>query len=213
MVRNGQVSAPIVIGRDHLDSGSFASLIARPSRWPWQRRHRRLAVLNALVTRQVGPRGQHPPRWRRRYRPVDPRRNVVVADGTDLAAEKLARVLVATPAWAGFATPTPAPRASDVAAERGVRIPMTESADEGYCSRHRHGRHPCCAGGRERVTVEEFGDTGYAAVHRRSHRHDRHANGAGWPPTRSACRCGSRRSKWATTLATPTSRVFRSPRG
>ena len=34
MVANGEVSAPIVIGRDHLDSGSVASPIARPRRWP-----------------------------------------------------------------------------------------------------------------------------------------------------------------------------------
>jgi urocanate hydratase len=50
-----------------------------------------------------------------------------VADGTDLAAEKLARVLVADPgtgvirhADAGYE------RAVDVAHERGVRIPMLE---------------------------------------------------------------------------------------
>jgi urocanate hydratase len=52
---------------------------------------------------------------------------VVVADGTDLAAQKLGRVLVTDPgmgvirhADAGYQ------RAIDVAAERGVRIPMTE---------------------------------------------------------------------------------------
>jgi urocanate hydratase len=52
---------------------------------------------------------------------------VVVADGTDLAAQKLSRVLVTDPgmgvirhADAGYQI------ATDVAAERGVRIPMTE---------------------------------------------------------------------------------------
>ena len=54
---------------------------------------------------------------------------VCVADGTDLAAEKLARVLTADPgtgvmrhADAGYE------RARDVAHERGVRIPMDESS-------------------------------------------------------------------------------------
>jgi urocanate hydratase len=52
---------------------------------------------------------------------------VAVADGTDLAAEKLARVLVADPgmgvirhADAGY------DRAIEVADQRGVRIPMRE---------------------------------------------------------------------------------------
>ena len=54
---------------------------------------------------------------------------VVVADGTELAAQKLSRVLVTDPgmgvirhADAGYE------RAIDVAAERGVRIPMREHA-------------------------------------------------------------------------------------
>jgi urocanate hydratase len=60
---------------------------------------------------------------------------VCVADGTDLAAEKLARVLVADPgtgvmrhADAGYG------RAIEVAEERGVRIPMLEGpvAVEGF---------------------------------------------------------------------------------
>jgi urocanate hydratase len=52
---------------------------------------------------------------------------VTVADGTDLAAQKLARVLTNDPGMgvirhvdAGY------PRAEEVAAERGVRIPMRE---------------------------------------------------------------------------------------
>ena len=54
---------------------------------------------------------------------------VVVADGTDLAAQKLERVLTTDPgmgvvrhADAGYA------RAIEVARERGVRIPMLEDA-------------------------------------------------------------------------------------
>ena len=53
---------------------------------------------------------------------------VVVADGTDLAAEKLSRVLLSDPgmgvirhADAGY------DRAINVAGERGVRLPMRES--------------------------------------------------------------------------------------
>ncbi len=129
LVRSGEVKAPIVIGRDHLDSGSVAS----PNReteamadgtdavadWP---------LLNALVNTSAGASwvsihhgggvgigySQHAGM-------------VVVADGTDLAAEKLARVLTTDPgmgvirhADAGYA------RAIEVAEERGVRIPMRE---------------------------------------------------------------------------------------
>ena len=130
LVRTGEVKAPIVIGRDHLDSGSVAS----PNReteamldgtdavadWP---------LLNALVNTAAGATwvsihhgggvgigySQHAGM-------------VVVADGTDLAAEKLARVLTTDPgmgvirhADAGYE------RAIEVAEERGVRIPMREA--------------------------------------------------------------------------------------
>jgi urocanate hydratase len=130
LVRNGQVKAPIVIGRDHLDSGSVAS----PNReteamadgtdavadWP---------LLNALVNTAAGATwvsihhgggvgigySQHAGM-------------VVVADGTDLAAQKLERVLTADPGMgvirhvdAGYE------RAIEVAGERGVRIPIRET--------------------------------------------------------------------------------------
>jgi urocanate hydratase len=130
LVRTGEVSAPIVIGRDHLDSGSVAS----PNReteamldgsdaiadWP---------LLNALANTASGATwvsihhgggtgigySQHAGM-------------VVVADGTDLAAEKLARVLTTDPGFgvirhadAGYE------RAIEVARERGVRIPMRDS--------------------------------------------------------------------------------------
>ncbi|HEX5589624.1 MAG TPA: urocanate hydratase [Candidatus Limnocylindrales bacterium] len=130
LVRTGEVSAPIVIGRDHLDSGSVAS----PNReteamldgtdavadWP---------LLNALVNTAAGATwvsihhgggvgigySQHAGM-------------VVVADGTELAARKLERVLATDPAMgvlrhadAGY------DRAIEVAEERGVRVPMLEA--------------------------------------------------------------------------------------
>ena len=129
LVRTGEVSAPIVIGRDHLDSGSVAS----PNReteamldgsdavadWP---------LLNALVNTAAGATwvsihhgggtgigySQHAGM-------------VVVADGTDLAARKLERVLTTDPAMgvlrhvdAGYE------RAIEVARERGVHVPMLD---------------------------------------------------------------------------------------
>jgi urocanate hydratase len=129
LVRTGAVKAPIVIGRDHLDAGSVAS----PNReteamadgsdaiadWP---------LLNALVNTAAGATwvsihhgggvgigySQHAGM-------------VVVADGTDLAARKLERVLTTDPGMgvvrhvdAGY------DRATVVARERGIRIPMLE---------------------------------------------------------------------------------------
>jgi urocanate hydratase len=127
LVRNGKVKAPIVIGRDHLDAGSVAS----PNRetegmkdgsdaiadWP---------ILNALLNTAAGA------TW------VSVHHGggvgigysihagmVVVADGTDAAAERLRRVLTTDPgtgvmrhADAGYE------RAIEVARERGVDIPM-----------------------------------------------------------------------------------------
>jgi len=131
LVRAGEVGAPIVIGRDHLDAGSVAS----PNReteamadgsdavadWP---------LLNALVNTAAGATwvsihhgggvgigySQHAGM-------------VVVADGTPLAAEKLERVLTTDPAMgvlrhvdAGY------PRAVQVATERTIRVPMLPQA-------------------------------------------------------------------------------------
>ena len=129
MVANGEVSAPIVIGRDHLDCGSVASPYRETEAmqdgsdaiadWP---------LLNALVNTASGAswvslhhgggvgigRSMHAGQ-------------VSVADGTPLAAQKLARVLTNDPGMgvirhvdAGYDT------AENVAAERGVRIPMSE---------------------------------------------------------------------------------------
>jgi urocanate hydratase len=129
LVRSGKVSAPIVIGRDHLDSGSVAS----PNRETESMRDGSDAIadwplLNALVNTASGASwvsihhgggtgigySQHAGM-------------VVVADGTDLAARKLERVLTTDPGTgvmrhvdAGYE------RAIEVARERGVRIPMLE---------------------------------------------------------------------------------------
>jgi urocanate hydratase len=129
MVRSGEISAPIVIGRDHLDSGSVASPYRETEAmvdesdaiadWP---------LLNALVNTAAGA------TWVSIHHGggVGIGRSihagmVCVADGSELAAEKLDRVLTADPgtgvmrhADAGYE------RAVSVAAERGVRIPMHE---------------------------------------------------------------------------------------
>ena len=76
MVASGEISAPIVIGRDHLDSGSVASPVPG-DRGDGRRlrRDRRLAAAQRagqrLVRRDLGV---HPPRRRGRDRPVAPRR-------------------------------------------------------------------------------------------------------------------------------------------
>ncbi|WP_448613861.1 urocanate hydratase [Modestobacter sp. URMC 112] len=130
MVASGEICAPVVIGRDHLDCGSVASPYRETEAmadgsdaiadWP---------LLNALVNTASGAswvsihhgggvgigRSLHAGQ-------------VSVADGTELAAAKLARVLTNDPGTgvirhvdAGY------DRAEDVARERGVRIPMREA--------------------------------------------------------------------------------------
>jgi urocanate hydratase len=129
MVASGELKAPVVIGRDHLDCGSVAS--------PYRETEAMLdgsdaiadwAVLNALVNTASGAswvsfhhgggvgigRSLHAGQ-------------VCVADGTPLAAEKIERVLTNDPAMgvirhvdAGY------DRAAEVASERGVRVPMRE---------------------------------------------------------------------------------------
>jgi urocanate hydratase len=127
MVRTGELRAPIVIGRDHLDSGSVAS----PYRETEDMRDGSDAIadwplLNALLNTAAGA------SWVSIHHGggVGIGRSihagmVCVADGSDLAAEKLERVLTCDPgtgvmrhADAGYQ------RARDVAAERGIRIPM-----------------------------------------------------------------------------------------
>jgi urocanate hydratase len=134
MVRRGELRAPIVIGRDHLDSGSVASPYRETEAmldgsdaiadWP---------LLNALVNTSSGA------TWVSIHHGggVGIGRSihagmVALADGTDLADQKLERVLTTDPGMgvirhvdAGYE------RAQQVAAERNVRIPMTEGAREG----------------------------------------------------------------------------------
>jgi urocanate hydratase len=133
LVRSGQVRAPIVIGRDHLDSGSVAS----PNRetegmrdgtdavsdWP---------ILNALINAVGGATwvsfhhgggvgigySQHAGQ-------------VIVADGTDAAAARLERVLTTDPGMgvvrhvdAGY------PEAIAAARRHGIKIPMMKGNDQ-----------------------------------------------------------------------------------
>jgi urocanate hydratase len=129
MVASGELSAPIVIGRDHLDSGSVASPYRETEAmadgsdaiadWP---------LLNALVNTASGASwvSIHHGGGVGMGRSIHAGQ-VSVADGTDLAAQKLERVLINDPgmgvirhADAGYE------HAIAVAAERGVRIPMQE---------------------------------------------------------------------------------------
>jgi urocanate hydratase len=126
LVASGRISAPIVIGRDHLDSGSVASPYRETEAmldgsdaiadWP---------ILNALLNTSSGAtwvsvhHGGGVGIGRSIHAGV-----VAVADGTDLAAQKLERVLtndpgtgVARHADAGY------DRATQVARERGVDLP------------------------------------------------------------------------------------------
>ena len=127
MVASGELKAPIVIGRDHLDSGSVAS----PNRetegmkdgsdaigdWP---------ILNALINTAAGA------TWVSFHHGGGVgigyslhAGQVIVADGTPEAARRLERVLTVDPGMgvvrhvdAGYE------RAIEVARERGVKIPM-----------------------------------------------------------------------------------------
>jgi urocanate hydratase len=129
MVARGEVSAPIVIGRDHLDSGSVAS----PNReteamldgsdaiadWP---------LLNALINAVGGA------TWVSIHHGGGVgigysihAGQVIVADGTEAAARRLERVLTTDPgmgvvrhADAGY------PEAIEFAKTHGIRIPMSE---------------------------------------------------------------------------------------
>ncbi|MBK3384914.1 urocanate hydratase [Streptomyces albidoflavus] len=129
MVASGELSAPIVLGRDHLDSGSVASPYRETegmldgsdaiADWP---------LLNALVNTASGATwvSLHHGGGVGMGRSIHAGQ-VCVADGTDLAAAKLERVLTNDPAM-GVLRHTDAgyPHASEVARERGVRVPMNE---------------------------------------------------------------------------------------
>jgi urocanate hydratase len=129
LVASGEIAAPIVIGRDHLDCGSVASPYRETEAmadgsdaiadWP---------LLNAMVIVASGA------SWVSIHhgggvgigRSIHAGQ-VTVADGTPLAAEKLVRVLTNDPGMgvirhvdAGY------DRAAEVASERDVRVPMRE---------------------------------------------------------------------------------------
>src|SRR6516165_1795306 len=131
MVKSGDVKAPIVLGRDHLDCGSVASPYRETEAmadgsdaiadWP---------LLNALVNTASGA------SWVSIHhgggvgigRSIHAGQ-VCVADGSEQAAQKLERVLTNDPAMgvirhadAGYE------QASAVAVQRGVRVPMADQA-------------------------------------------------------------------------------------
>ncbi|TXK04486.1 urocanate hydratase [Microbacterium mitrae] len=130
MVASGELSAPIVIGRDHLDSGSVASPYRETESmkdgsdaiadWP---------LLNALLNTASGA------SWVSIHhgggvgigRSIHAGQ-VTVADGSALAAEKIERVLTNDPGTgvmrhvdAGY------DHAADIARERGLTIPMMDA--------------------------------------------------------------------------------------
>jgi urocanate hydratase len=127
MVRSGELKAPIVIGRDHLDSGSVAS----PNRETEAMRDGSDAVsdwplLNALLNTASGAtwvslhHGGGVGMGYSQHAGV-----VIVCDGTDAAAQRIARVLWNDPgtgvmrhADAGYAD------AVDAAREQGLNLPM-----------------------------------------------------------------------------------------
>jgi urocanate hydratase len=130
MVASGELKAPIVIGRDHLDCGSVASPYRETEAmadgsdaiadWP---------LLNAMVNVASGASwvSIHHGGGVGMGRSIHAGQ-VAVADGTALAGEKLLRVLTNDPGMgvirhvdAGYDI------AVDVADERGVRIPMREN--------------------------------------------------------------------------------------
>ena len=131
LVREGKVSAPIVIGRDHLDSGSVASPYRETEAmkdgtdavadWP---------LLNALTSASSGA------SWTSIHhgggvgigRSIHAGQ-VGLADGTDLAELKLERLLTNDPAMGVFRHADAGyERAIEVADERGVRVPMMDAA-------------------------------------------------------------------------------------
>jgi urocanate hydratase len=129
LVKSGDLSAPVVLGRDHLDCGSVASPYRETEAmadgsdaiadWP---------LLNALVNTASGA------SWVSIHhgggvgigRSIHAGQ-VCVADGTEQAGQKLERVLTNDPAM-GVIRHTDAgyDRAAEVAAQRGVRVPMAD---------------------------------------------------------------------------------------
>jgi urocanate hydratase len=131
LVASGEVQAPIALGRDHLDAGSVASPYRETEAmldgsdaiadWP---------LLNAMLNVASGATwvSIHHGGGVGMGRSIHAGQ-VCVADGTDLAREKLTRVLTNDPgtgvlrhADAGYE------RAHEVAEQRGLRVPMGEDA-------------------------------------------------------------------------------------
>jgi urocanate hydratase len=132
LVQKGEISAPIVIGRDHLDTGSVASPFRETegmkdgsdaiADWP---------ILNALLNAVSGA------SWVSFHHGGGVgignslhAGQVIVAEGTDAAAQRLERVLnndpgigVARHADAGY------PEAVATAKQHGIKIPMQEVGD------------------------------------------------------------------------------------
>ena len=133
LVRSGAVSAPIVIGRDHLDSGSVAS----PNRETESMRDGSDAIadwplLNALVNTSSGRQlGEHPPRRRNRDRLLAAcghghrrRRHGPCRAEAGPCPDHGPGMGVIRHADAGYE------RAVEVARQRGVRIPMLDGRPE-----------------------------------------------------------------------------------
>ncbi|MEW6153824.1 MAG: urocanate hydratase [Actinomycetota bacterium] len=129
LVRRGEVSAPIVIGRDHLDGGSVASPYRETegmadgsdaiADWP---------ILNALLNTASGASwvAVHHGGGVGMGKSVHAGAQLVV-DGTDGAARRAELMLWNDPATAVMRHADAGyPRAREVAAERGVRLPGRE---------------------------------------------------------------------------------------
>ena len=133
-MRSGELSAPVVIGRDHLDSGSVASPLRETESmrdgsdaiadWP---------VLNALLNTASGA------TWVAVHHGGGVGMGLsihagaqVCADGTELSARRCELVLTNDPSSgvmrhvdAGY------PEAEDAARARGIRVPMLDAGDVG----------------------------------------------------------------------------------
>ncbi|MFI6424504.1 urocanate hydratase [Promicromonospora sp. NPDC050880] len=131
LVASGEISAPVAIGRDHLDSGSVASPYRETEAmadgsdaiadWP---------LLNALVNTASGATwvSIHHGGGVGMGRSIHAGQ-VSVADGTALAAQKLARVLANDPATGVLRHVDAGYDDAVAAAERGgLRVPMREGA-------------------------------------------------------------------------------------
>lgn len=130
MVASGELAAPVVIGRDHLDAGSVASPYRETEAmldgsdaiadWP---------LLNAMVNVASGATwvSIHHGGGVGMGRSIHAGQ-VTVADGTELAGEKIRRVLTNDPAMGVIRHVDAGYDLADTAAtERDVRIPMRES--------------------------------------------------------------------------------------